>query len=202
MSDAQKYDTNKLDMLRRDLKDLRGKARDEGVLKAKNKGEVGGSGGVVARRFAAMRAPEHSDKGKQVATRILAMLRGSERDSSPVVPGTTFTEDGVATLLDKLSSPPKALRAAPPMLHKLHQFLTAETPNATMIAGANVERLKVISKLLPQVEQHGWDHVQSLMSQRREQNAGAGEADPDEGYLEPPAAPARRPGAAARRART
>lgn len=193
MSDAQNYDIKNLDALRRDLKELRSRAKEEGVISTEpvEKPKIGVGGGA-ARRFAAMRREtdektETGDKGKQLASRMLAMLRRGPGDDSPTVPGTHFTEHGVQRLMDQLTEPQKGRRANSPVIQKLHKFLTAPTGGKT-IAGASIERIRMLANLLPQVETHGWEQVRSHLAKRKENRA----AEPEQVAEPPPAARQRR----------
>ena len=183
MSDPLNYDSKNLDVLRRDLQDLRGRAREEGLIHSDTQERPAvAAGGGAARRFAQMRAggtggAEPGEKGKQLATRILAMLRRSIDDDSPLVPGTDFTEAGVKRLMDHLTAPPKGRRATAPLIERLHKFLTIPgQPGGKLIAGASVERIRMLANLLPQVEKYGWDQVKEQMAKRKENRAKQVEA--------------------------
>lgn len=200
MSDTQNYDTKNLDVLRRDLKELRNRAKEEGVIRSDvpEQPKVNAGGGA-ARRFAAMRrgdAGENADgaeKGKQLATRILAMLRRGNDDDSPNIPGTNFTEDGVKRLMTQLTEPQKGRRATSPLIQKLHKFLTTPTGGGKTIAGASLERIRMLANLLPQVEKHGWEQVRAHLAKRKENRAAEAEAE-EVAEAPPPAAARQRRG--------
>jgi hypothetical protein len=184
MSDPLDYDSKNLDVLRRDLQDLRGRAREEGLIHSdKPDRPAVAAGGGAARRFAQLRqggtgGAEPGEKGKQLAARILAMLRRSIDDDSPLVPGTDFTEGGVKRLMDHLTAPPKGRRATAPLIERLHKFLAIPAqPGGKMIAGASLERIRMLGNLLPQVEKHGWDQVKEHMAKRKENRAKQVEAN-------------------------
>jgi hypothetical protein len=198
MNDAQDYDSKNLDVLRRDLEELRSRAREEGVISQPAEKPKLAVGGVAARRFAAIQKEasekgEAREKGKQLATRMLTMLRRSSGDNSPIVPGTDFTEQGVERLMNQLTEAQKSRRATSPLIQRLHNLLTTSTGGRT-IAGASVERIRMIGNLLPQIETHGWEQVRSQLAKRKENRA----AETEEG-AGPPVAAAR-PGRRNRRA--
>jgi hypothetical protein len=191
MSDTQDYDGKNFDVLRNDLKELRDRAREEGVITGKLPAEKPkiGAGGGAARRFVGIQreSDENGERGKQLATRILTMLRRGADDTSPGIPGTHFTENGVRRLMAQLAEPPKGRRASAQLGQKLYKFLSAPT-GGPMIAGASVERVKVLGNLLPQVEKHGWEEVRSHLAKRKENRA----AEEEEPVAAPPPAAAKK----------
>jgi hypothetical protein len=177
MSNSQNYDTKNLETLRRDLGDLRSQAREDGVLRSDTAEKPSGSTAAgAARRFAAIRrndngeGPDAEEKGKQLAARLLAMLRRVDNDTSPMVPGTDFTENGIKRLMDQFARP-KANRRNAPLIDKLQKFLTTGPSGGKMIAGASVERIRMLANLLPQVEKRGWGQVRSHLARRKEEKA-------------------------------
>jgi len=198
MSNSQNYDTKNLETLRRDLGDLRSRAREDGVLRPDTAEKPSGSTAAgAARRFAAIRrndtgeGPDAEEKGKQLAARLLAMLRRVDNDTSLVLPDTDSTENGIKRLMDQFAQP-KGNRRNAPLIEKLQKFLTTGPSGGKMIAGASVERIRMLANLLPQVEKRGWGQVRSHLAKRKEEKA-----QPAAKALEMP--PAQRPKRAKKR---
>lgn len=181
MGDTQQYDAKNLEALRRDLRDLRAEAQEDGVLTPRGSKRSGaGARRRAAAPAAAETGPASADgessggKGKQVASRMLAALRRVENDDSLNVRGTDFTENGVKRLLVLLNSPRRRSGAADRILQRFQRFLTTPVPNSMQkIAGVSAEKIRLLSRLLEQIEQHGWDAVRSHLTERRERAAAS-----------------------------
>ena len=117
------------------------------------------------------------DKGKQAASKMLAMFRRGQDDTSPTVPGTDFTEKGVAKVVKLLAAPRERDGASQKMLQRLHKFLTGPVADdAETVAGVSVQKVRRVARMLQQVERHGWEHVRAHMAKRK--SAGAGVKPP------------------------
>lgn len=189
MDEAENFDLKNLDSLRRDLKELRARAREDSAPGPEKTEQPDAAGGPAWRRPGAASAAEPGERGKRLASRLLALLRRGEDDQSPAVPGTDFTEQGVERLLDRLALLPKQSSAAGQFLHNMYRYLTAPpAEGAPMIADVSAEKIQYLSRFLPQIEKHGWNQVRSRMAQIRERPGARGTA----ARPEPKPAPQRR----------
>ena len=86
----------------------------------------------------------------RLAMMLQLVLQRRGDSKSPTIPGTSFTEEGVATLLDWLKNRTEALGPAQRRLAGvLHKFLTAPPPGGQeLIAGANLDNLKRLDSFL------------------------------------------------------
>jgi hypothetical protein len=168
MSGTQNPGAKNFDSLRRDLKELRAKARESGVISSSVDDVSAPFGGLSASRQAAMDAMGPDDKSKVVAKRLLAMLRRGEGDESRIVPGTNFTEAGVQRLVDRLAAPRKEA-AGEKVYQRLRNFLNRPGRDAgEMVAGVSVEKIRHLARFLEQVEKHGWEQVRAFQEKRGE----------------------------------
>ena len=85
-----------------------------------------------------------------VAGMLLNMLQSRTDPSTPTIPGTSFTEEGVAALLDRLQSYTESLGPWQGGLARLlHRFLTARPPQGEdLVAGVNVDNLRFLESFL------------------------------------------------------
>jgi hypothetical protein len=160
MSDIQEVNTKKVDSLRADLKDLRERARETGVLKP---------AGTVSRRTrrSAAETVEATEKGKAAAARIRAMLQRGENDESAIIAGTNFTEDGVRRVIELLIAPRKQPVKSQRIFEWLHRFLTSPVQDGEqMVAGVSAVKVRRLSRLLQQIETHGWEQFRSRRAER------------------------------------
>jgi hypothetical protein len=164
MSGTEDFDLTNFDRIRRELAELQNAAAKDGTLLP----EATASGRLPA----PPRSLQDKERGKQLVSRMLTMLRRGKNDESPVVAGTNFTERGVGRLLRQLASPPQSVGSAQPVLQRLHQFLITPPRGETqMVAGASAEKIKALGRLLLDVEQHGWQQARSRLSTQMDRHA-------------------------------
>lgn len=188
MSETQAYDTRNFDLLRDDLEQLRNEARVEGVFA--KRGSAGRTDEGASRRLGTGSLRASTDKGKQMARRMRAILRRAANDVSPMIDGTDFTEDGIKTFLSQLTAPRKKARAADRAIQNIHKFITAPPPKGAQTAvGVSVDRVRQLARLLERIEQHGWEQVRLALAEKRTAAKAA-----------PPAQPKRPPPAKRKRA--
>jgi glycosyltransferase A (GT-A) superfamily protein (DUF2064 family) len=169
MSDTKNPDSSNLEALRRDLQEMRNKARDEGILSAEAVAPMalGGGGVASAGRQAIMSAVDPNDKGKQAATRLMAILRRTETDTSAIVPGTDFTEQGIARMQDLLTASVQKQGTGDNIYVRLQKFLASPAQNGgRVICGIGTEKIRILSHLLEQTEKLGWEQVKAQLAQR------------------------------------
>ncbi len=182
MSDAPSSDRPKIEIVRRDLQQLRSKARASGLIGSKNGDASAPASSKMVPVFPDMDIEEPGDKGKQAASKLLAMFRRGEEDTSPTVRGTDFTEKGVARVLNVLTAPREREGASQKTLQRLHKFLTGPVADgAETVAGVSVQKVRRIARMLQQIEKHGWEHVRAHMAKRK---VAGGDAKP-RGAAEP-----------------
>ena len=166
MDDGPGYDTSNLQALRQELRRLNIAAIETRLLPP-----LGGRHqrpSVSAASEAAR--PASTRNGKAGAKRLLSMLRRSEGDDSPPVPGTDFTEAGVVRLLAHLRHAGNKKPAR--YLQRLRRYLARPVQFGMRVsAGVSVERLQWVSRYLRDIEAYGLDHVRMVTAARRGRQA-------------------------------
>jgi hypothetical protein len=166
MSETQKSATKNVDTLRRELRELRSKAREDGMTGAIVDDWAGSTGLAPGSRKAVMDAITPADKSKTAATMLLTLLRRMDKDDSPLVPGTNFTEAGVQRMLRQMRLPKYQTGPAGKIMQRLHTYLTKGKPGAILVAGVSVERLRQLGGLLEQIEKHGWEQAKAMLEEQ------------------------------------
>ncbi|MBS0559850.1 MAG: hypothetical protein JSR21_07330 [Proteobacteria bacterium] len=186
MSETQKSPTKNVDALRRELRELRGKAREDGMTGA-IVDDWTGTGLAPGSRKAVMDAINQEDKSKSAATMLLTLLRRVDKDDTPLVPGTNFTEAGVQRLLRQMQLPKYKTGPAGKIIQRLHTYLTKQAkPGSIQVAGVSIERLRQLAGLLEQIEKHGWEQAKAVLEAqfdiptKRPKPVIDAEAEPDE----------------------
>ena len=162
------YDTNKLHALRRELDYLNAAAAKIGLM-APLGNRPREAPGARNERLPAGAAV----KGKAGAKRLLTMLGRIEADMSPSISGTSFTEGGVVRLLAHLRKRRTREKHGNLFFRRVLTYLTRPvSAGERTSAGISVERLRVISRQLHDIEAHGWNHFQFISAtQRRKRQA-------------------------------
>jgi len=161
MSDTQKAPTKNVDALRRELRELRVKAREDGMTGAIVDDWVGG-GLALGSRKAVLDAVNQQDKSKSAATMLLTLLRRVDKDDSPLVPGTNFTEAGVQRLLRQMQLPKYQNGPTGKIIQRMYNYLTKQTNgDAIAVAGVSIVRLRYFAGFLEQIEKHGWEQAKA-----------------------------------------
>ena len=151
------YDVANLWALRGELSRLNEAAREDGLIVHRG---VGHHDQPIHRvRRVSARA------GKAVARRLIEMSGPSGDDRSPLVPGTSFTEDGVVRLLAHLRKP-RMLRYR--FSRKLLSYLVRPVAKGMRTsAGISVERLQVVSRQLLEIKARGLYQFRLTRAARR-----------------------------------
>ena len=157
------YDASKLHALRRELDRLNAAAARSGLI-ASGLNLQGDAPGALIERSATGSA----DKGKAGAKRLLTILGRIDADVSPSIPGTSFTEDGVVRLLAHLRKRRSRERRGNLFFRRMLTFVTRPVSMGVRTsAGISVERLRVISRQLRDIEANGWNHFQTTSAAQR-----------------------------------
>lgn len=109
------------------------------------------------------------DRGKAAAKRLLALLVRGADDKSPAVPGTRFTEAGVARLLARLRRKRSGrIGAWLRFLQRVERYLSLPVSSGVhTIDGVGLERLQVFSRQLDDIARIGWAQFQEIRTVKR-----------------------------------
>ena len=172
MSAGIGYDTTTFEALRNELKALNARALADGLV-APRDGRI-----VVPRRPATEARPmaagapakprKGRDLGKVAVARLLALLDHGAEDTSPAVPGTHFTEAGVARLMAHLRRS-RSRRIGPWLrfLQRAERYLSRPVPfGVRTVEDVGIERLQVFSRQLDEIAAGGWAQFQAARRTR------------------------------------